>query len=243
MSANLTNQTTQQSPVLELKAGSFTLPLLRLFGTDMDAVAAELSTTLGNAPQVILNTPIVIDLEALSSKDASVEFPLLVGLLRGYGMIPVGVYGGTKAQNIAAQTMELPILSDAITNKSHAKQSTAKKTTQATSTTTKIITHQVRSGQRVYAPGGNLVILSNVSSGGEVMADGDIHVYGALRGRAFAGIKKNTGARIFCQSLHAELVSVAGRYRLCENLATEFIGKQVQIYLKHKALKIEPFSN
>jgi septum site-determining protein MinC len=97
----------------------------------------------------------------------------------------------------------------------------------------------VRSGQRVYAAGGDLSIIAAVSSGAELMADGNIHVYGPLRGRALAGMKGNTAARIFCQDLQAELVSVAGHYRVSENIPRELRGVPVQIYLDQKILRIE----
>ena len=94
-------------------------------------------------------------------------------------------------------------------------------------------------GQRVYASGGDLVVLAQVSSGAEVMADGHIHVYAPLRGRALAGVKGNQEARIFCHNLQAELVSVAGHYRVSENIPPELKGMPVQIYLDHDVLRIE----
>jgi septum site-determining protein MinC len=102
-----------------------------------------------------------------------------------------------------------------------------------------LVTRPVRSGQRVYAAGGDLSIIASVSSGAELMADGNIHVYGPLRGRALAGMKGNTDARIFCQDLQAELVSVAGHYRVSENIPSELRGVPVQIYLDQKILRIE----
>lgn len=103
----------------------------------------------------------------------------------------------------------------------------------------RMITRPVRSGQRVYAPVGDLVILSQVSSGAEVLAAGNIHVYGALRGRALAGVKGNRECRIFCHDLQAELVSVAGNYRISEHIEDSKRGKPVQIYLKDDALIID----
>jgi septum site-determining protein MinC len=97
----------------------------------------------------------------------------------------------------------------------------------------------VRSGQRIYAAGGDLSVVAAVSSGAELMADGNVHVYGPLRGRALAGMKGNTEARIFCQDLQAELVSIAGHYRISENIPPELRGMPVQIYLDQKILRIE----
>ncbi len=102
-----------EHPILELKAAAFTLPVIRLFGVDMDAVETELAPKVLQAPGFFRNTPVVIDLTALSDFDADVGFPQLVGLLRGMGMMPVGVRGGSPAQHEAAQAMELAILGDA----------------------------------------------------------------------------------------------------------------------------------
>lgn len=244
MSAGFSKESVQPTPAVELKAGAFTLPLLRLLGTDMDAVATELSAKAEQTPQFFHDTPVVIDLKSLPQPDASVEFPILVGLLRGYGMIPVGVWGGTKSQNAAAQGMELAILPDALVIKRPSAQSEGSKVPQqpTTAMVTKCVTRPVRSGQRVYAPGGDLVVLSHVSSGGEVMADGNLHVYGTLRGRAMAGVKGNEQAHIFCQAFQPELVAIAKRYRISDQFDIGLIGKATHIYLKDRKLRMEAFS-
>ena len=95
--------------------------------------------------------------------------------------------------------------------------------------TTKLITHPVRSGQQIYAAGGDLVVLSSVSPGAEVLADGNIHVYGTLRGRALAGVKGNRSARIFCQRLEAELISIAGHYKISEDLRNSHWQKALRL--------------
>jgi len=97
----------------------------------------------------------------------------------------------------------------------------------------------VRSGQRVYAVGGDLSIIAPVSSGAELMADGNIHVYGPLRGRALAGMSGNLEARIFCHDLQAELISIAGHYRVSEGIPNELRGVPVQVFLEQKILRIE----
>ena len=246
--------------VFELKAAGFTLPILRLLEADIEAVAAELGARVEQAPEFFRNTPVVIDLSAFPDGGGEVEFPLLVGLLRGYGMIPFGVRGGNKAQNEAAEAMELAILGEHETRSTRAERVAAPEepapvVPAAVAPTVQeapaapprsgagaaftLVTRPVRSGQRVYAAGGDLSIIAAVSSGAELMADGNIHVYGPLRGRALAGMKGNTDARIFCQDLQAELVSVAGHYRVSENIPRELRGVPVQIYLDQKILRIE----
>ena len=104
-----------------------------------------------------------------------------------------------------------------------------------------VITEPVRSGRQVYAPHGDLVVMAPVSAGGEVLAAGNIHVYGPLRGRALAGLGGDTGARIFCTSLEAEMVSVAGLYRLNETIDPSVFKKPAHIYLNNGYLCLDPF--
>jgi septum site-determining protein MinC len=209
------------------------------------------------APDFFRNTPVVLDLSGLSADSGDVQFPLLVGLLRGYGMIPVGVRGGDSDQNKAAEAMELAILGDAFVrrpkaaaaravSKSEPGPSKPRPETQnlhesktVTGAAFTLVARPVRSGQRLYAAGGDLSVVAPVSSGAELMADGNIHVYGPLRGRAMAGLKGDAEARIFCQDLQAELVSVAGHYRISENIPSALKGVPVQIFLDKEVLRIE----
>jgi septum site-determining protein MinC len=103
----------------------------------------------------------------------------------------------------------------------------------------KIVTQPVRSGQQVVSLEGDIVILSSVSPGAEVLAQRHIHVYGALRGRALAGVNGDVEARIFCQHLDAELISIAGHYQINESLHDDLRGKPAQIYLQEDVLKVE----
>ena len=96
----------------------------------------------------------------------------------------------------------------------------------------------VRSGQQLYAEHRDLTVLSTVGAGAEVIADGSIHIYGPLRGRALAGAQGNTDARIFCREFHAELVAIAGHYKVIEEVPKELRGKAVQIWLDQEELKI-----
>ena len=105
---------------------------------------------------------------------------------------------------------------------------------------TRIVTEPVRSGTQIYARGGDLIVTAAVSAGAEVMADGNIHVYGRLRGRALAGAAGDTAARIFCTRLEAELVSIAGRYLVSEQLPAEYQGGPAQIALVDDASDHHP---
>lgn len=264
MAVNSPNKVADASQGFELKAASFTLPIIRLVDSDIDAVAVRLGAKVEQAPDFFHNTPVVIDLSGFPSDAGTVGLPLLVGLLRGYGMIPFGVRGGNQEQNAAAEALELAILRDSYVRagKSAAKAnphesdagteleaeplqprsagiSKGEPPTRRASTGSMVVARPVRSGQRVYAAGGDLSIVAAVSSGAELMADGNIHVYGPLRGRALAGMSGNLEARIFCQDLQAELVSIAGHYRVSENIPAEMRGFPVQIFLDQKILRIE----
>jgi septum site-determining protein MinC len=197
----------------------------------------------------------VIELGALPQDSATVAFPQLVGMLRGLGMIPVGVRGGSAKQNQAARAMELAVLGDS-TRAARAAESTTDRSEPAKappsadappeppaaqgSLGSLLVDRPVRSGQRIYAAGGDLTVVGPVSSGAELMADGNIHVYGPLRGRVIAGLQGELGARIFCRDLQAELVSVAGHYRVSENIPPDLKGRSVQVFLDHEVLRIEP---
>ncbi len=103
-----------------------------------------------------------------------------------------------------------------------------------------LITRPIRSGQTVVAEHGDLTIIGPVSSGAELIASGNIHIYGSMRGRAMAGAHGDTSARIFCQSLHAELLAIAGLYRTSDNMGDAALGTQVQVFLRDEQLQIEP---
>ncbi|WPL11066.1 MULTISPECIES: septum site-determining protein MinC [Thiorhodovibrio] len=260
------NNATQS--VLDIKAASFSLPVIRLLRLDMESFADEIRAKVEQAPDFFLHAPVVIDLGGLDDPAAEVNFPRLVGLLRGYGMLPIGLRGGSAEQQDAARAMELVLMSDGGRRRVHetarngdSEVADAVKQAESLQTGDKaprgevpqngngigievgstLIDRPVRSGQKVYAAGGDLTVTAAVNSGAELMADGNIHIYGPLRGRVFAGIRGNTKARIFCQDLQAELVAVAGHYRVSENIPLNLKNARVQIYLDEETLRIEPF--
>lgn len=157
--------------------------------------------------------------------------------------MPIGIRGGNPQQNKIAHELCLPVYSN---NARNTEVTERQKITPATSINeksagqppTKLITHPVRSGQRVYTQG-DLVVLAQVSAGAEIIAEGNIHVYGTLRGRALAGVQGNMEARIFCSILQAELVSIAGNYKISEDLDKTVYNKPVHIYLSNHTLVIK----
>jgi septum site-determining protein MinC len=238
MNSNLSSPATQDD-VFELKSGHFTLPNLRLLNTDLEAMDEQLLARVQQAPGFFRHTPVVIDLSQLEDPRAELDFALLVGLMRGYGLVPVAVQGGTPQQQEKAEFLELAILSNNKPKKSSGGTQSNRPPSAPKSSLAKLVNRPIRSGQRVYAGGRDLIVLAPVSSGAEVIADGNIHIYGTLRGRALAGVRGNREARIFCLKHQAELVAIAGQYRVSEQLEASHADAPTQIYLAEKKLLIE----
>lgn len=208
-----------------MKAGQFTLPTLVVRDSDVTALDGFLHEQVSRLPAFFEQAPVAIDLSGLVERGAFDGFPMIVGMLRGHGMIPVGVRGASEAQKAQAIALELAILP------AGRKSPVSSKSPPANPVRPMVIDKPVRSGQRIYARDADLILLEGVGSGAEVMADGHIHAYGVLRGRAMAGVGGDVEASIFCRELAAELVSVAGRYRVSENLEPEHLGCAVRIRL------------
>lgn len=234
----------------QLKGGLYPLTALQLLETDLAIFETQLTTKIQQAPKFFLNAPIVIDLQKVNQAESSVDFVQLLAILRLKKLIPVGVKGGHPEQQAAALKAGLPILpedSRDLIKPENTPKETAPVTTATTATTTeptanntKMILEPVRSGQQIYARGGDLIVLAPVSHGAELLADGHIHIYGPLRGRALAGVTGDESARIFCQSLEAELISIAGEYKISEDIDQSFWRLGVEISLQAGRLHIRP---
>lgn len=223
----------EDNPPFELKGSLFTLTVLHLFHPDRTAIERHLAEKIKQAPGFFSNTPVVIDLDGLVNATDGVDFSGLYQLLRENGMVPVGIRNGTAELQEIARQAGLPVLPESRTT------GAARKSERVAPVRSRIFNHPVRSGQQIYAPDGDLIVLGTVSAGAEVIADGNIHIYGTLRGRALAGVKGDVEPRIFCQSLEAELVSIAGRYRISEQIDPADRGKAMQIHLLEDRLIIE----
>lgn len=220
---------------IELRSGSVTVPVLRLLAMDIDAVAEQLAQKIDQAPEFFRNAPLLLELNGAAGE---LDFPALLSKLRALGVQPIGVRGGSDDLYALARASGLTVLGEV--RSEPPPEPAREQAVQYVDMHSRLVTQPVRSGQRVYAQGGDLIVLATVSVGAELIADGNIHVYGSLRGRALAGVKGDTECRIFCTDFQAELVSVAGNYRLSESLDDDVRGKSVQIYLKGDSLKIEP---
>ena len=232
----------------QLKGSLFTLTVLQLIDCDTQLFNQELAQIVKQAPQFFQHAPIVIDLQLLSKTSAPVNYVTITSDLRKHGLIPIGIRGGTPDQQEAALAAELAVfalsktttIKNNDTDKNNAYKSAKIKPRHKEALQTKLITKPIRSGQQIYAKDNDLIVLSQVSPGAELLADGNIHVYGTLHGRALAGISGDQSARIFCQHLDAELVSIAGHYIVSEALLQQSEYSNHQIYLQEDKLHIKP---
>jgi septum site-determining protein MinC len=254
---NVTNNNSNDSAI-EIKGSVFTLPVLKICTTDTQQIEQSLKTHLAQSLSFFKNAPIVVDLERTQGLKPDMDFPGLIKILRQQQLVPVAVQKGRLEQHLEAEKAGLAILtgqasskaknetSDSISETESAQQEPANTDSAGTANnpqimSTKMVTQPIRSGQRIYARGGDLIVLAAVNAGAEVMADGNIHIYAPLRGRALAGVKGDSEARIFCHCMEAELIAIAGAYRVFEDtVPSDIYQKAVQIRLRGEQLDIVP---
>lgn len=239
------------SAAFEFKSSVVTVPVLNLFSPDINAITLQLREKIKQAPEFFKNSPILIDLQAMHEEELNLA--LLVDAIRNAGILPIGIRGGTQDQKQTAKDLLLPIMS--VQNRTaglNVQTSTKKETKLAAPPPAPtpaeknepavientLIDQPIRSGQRIYVKG-DLTVTAQVSAGAEIMAEGSIHVYGTLRGRALAGVQGDESACIFCSDLQAELVSIAGNYRVSDDIEDSVRSTPVQIYLNKQALLIK----
>lgn len=248
----------------ELKIGQVGIANLRIRTLDVAQLTEEMRERVQRAPKLFGRAAVIVDFGGLAkTPDLATARALLEGL-GAAGVLPVALAYGTSENDALAQALGLPLLSkfraqyesleaastspdSPVANVKRAgiaaeaaptKAGIAKVTATATSAPGLIQTSPVRSGQQVYAENRDLTVLTAVGAGAEVIADGSIHIYGALRGRALAGAQGNESARIFCREFQAELVAIAGHYKVLEDIPKELRGKAVQIWLDNEQLNI-----
>lgn len=235
----------------ELKGELFTLTVFHLRSIDLKQVEVDLTERLAANPQFFKQIPVIVDLSAIGAGN-NLDLNWLKNLLLSKEIIPVALRGVTEEMQARAIKADWAILPEGMAKGAPAKESEEQASSAKESMPpqeevatehlkSSLVKTQVRSGQQVHIEEGDLIIINSVNVGAELLADGNIHVYGALRGRALAGIHGNEDARIFCQSLEAELISIAGRYQMLEEIPEELHGQAVQIYLENDELKIEQF--
>ncbi|MFL1461243.1 septum site-determining protein MinC [Roseococcus sp. DSY-14] len=236
-----------------LRAGTYSLLTLRLVSPRAEDVLPALGEQFRKAPGFLRFAPIAIGLDEVEGQQ--VDFAALVDGLRALEIIPVGVTGGGQALRADAAAAGLPLLRAAGGGGEVAPMGAAGGVAVAVAPVvpvaapapprpaaakTMLVTQAVRAGQRIYAQGADLVVMGAVNAGAEVLADGNIHVYGALRGRAVAGAQEDAEARIFATHFDPELVAIAGFYAVREGFQDTDIGRAVAVRLDGEQLRFDP---
>ncbi|MDX1676300.1 septum site-determining protein MinC [Arsukibacterium sp.] len=235
---------------LELKGSLFPMSVLHCADLSVATLQKLLSAKLAQAPAFFLQAPIVLN---LSDASDTPDFTALKSLFTELKLVLVGVTAANAEQKAAAHAAGLAVLqagkAGTKTREPAATQATAASAVTATAADTapaavtvtmdsKVVEQTVRSGQQIYAKGTDLIVKGAVGAGAEVIADGNIHIYGSLRGKAIAGASGDTSKRIYCYNLQAELVSIAGNYWLSDSLQGKFWGKSACIKMQDDSLLI-----
>lgn len=219
-----------------LKADMVALTVMQLQTTELAEIAAELKATIARAPKFFDKAPLLIDVREINANALNLKD--FLALFSEHGVVPIGVRGLNEQQQAAADELGIACLQSPSPVESRPTE--VKKEAPELKRTARVITKAVRSGTKVYAKDQDLIVIGPVNVGAECIADGNIHVYGPLRGRALAGATGNTDARIFCHALEAELIAIAGHYLVRENLEVpDQHAGMLQVYLKDNKLSIE----
>ena len=248
----------------ELKIGQVGIANLRIRTLDVERLTREMHDRVARAPKLFGRAAVILDFGGLSQiPDAATAQALLDGL-RSAGVLPVALAYGTTETERLSQQLGLPLLAKfraqyeraelemaaapppvpapapepARRPRAVAQAAPAVPATAAAPAPGRMQTSNVRSGQQLYAENCDLTVMATVGAGAEVIADGSIHIYGTLRGRALAGAQGNTTARIFCRDFHAELVAIAGHYKVLDDVPDNLRGKAVQVWLEQDQIKI-----
>jgi septum site-determining protein MinC len=248
-------------PVADIKFGQVGIANLRLKRLDPDELSRDLAEKVRNAPNLFQHAPVVLDLSHLKALPDLETVRDLFARIKEAGMAPVGLSYGTTENEQIARSLDVPLFAkfraaferddksepvvEAPKPRERRREPEPAPTPQAAPQSEGAavigLVHDkpVRSGQQVYARGRDLILTKLVANGAEVIADGSIHVYGALRGRALAGAQGDASARIYCHEFHAELVSIAGQYRVFETMPDELKGQRVQAWLDGDKLMVQ----
>ena len=247
----------------ELKFGQVGIANLRIRTLDVAQLAAEMRERVERAPKLFARAAVILDFGGLMQLPDAATANALVAALESAGVHPVALAYGTPENDALAERLGLPVLAKFRSQYERAGETPAAEPRAAERAAAPpareptptpaapapeaepglVHALPVRSGQQVFAANRDLTVLAPIGAGAEVVADGSIHVYGALRGRALAGASGFTGARIFCREFHAELVAIAGQYKVLDDVPKALHGKAVQIWLDNNdILQIQPLA-
>ena len=247
----------------ELKIGQVGIANLRIRTLDVERLVQEMRERVTRAPKLFGRAAVILDFGGLSQVPDVATAQALVDGLRSAGVLPVALAYGTSAVDLLSQQLGLPLLAKFRAQYERAEAEppppppapeprraaraepkpapaapTARIAGAAAPQPGRMQLGNVRSGQQLYAENCDLTVMATVGAGAEVIADGSIHIYGTLRGRALAGAQGNTTARIFCRDFHAELVAIAGHYKVLDDVPDNLRGKAVQVWLEQDQVKI-----
>ena len=229
------------SPI-DLKGSNFTLSVLHLNNEDPQIIEQAVREKVSQAPAFFQNAPVVLNVSQISS---GANLKIICRAVTDAGLRIVGISGcQDEKMRRAATRSGLPLLNEGKSARVAEPEAPEPETPAASSAAdsscrkTRLINVPVRSGQRIYAPNSDLIVTANVSAGAELIADGNIHICGLMRGRELAGAAGDTESQIFCTHLHAELISIAGQYWLSDQIPGEFAGKAAKLSLVNNELTI-----
>ncbi len=240
----------------ELKIGQVGIANLRIRTLDVARLSQEMRERVARAPKLFGRAAVILDFGGLSQVPDRATAQELVNGLRDAGVLPVALAYGSNDTEALSEQLGLPLLAKFRAQYERTEAEPAPPPPPARKRAAepapppaaapagavpqpgRMQLTTVRSGQQLYAENCDLTVLSTVGAGAEVIADGSIHIYGTLRGRALAGAQGNEGARIFCRDFHAELVAIAGRYKVLDDIPDNLRGKAVQIWLEQDQIMI-----
>ncbi|MBF0471970.1 MAG: septum site-determining protein MinC [Gammaproteobacteria bacterium] len=222
---------------IELKGGMLMALTMQVFSCDLDAIEEGLQEKIAEGRDFFQNALIVIDFTKLSG--FLPELPPLLQIIRSNGMSPIGYRCENPEHLLLLEEIDLPLIPS---SRKEGREIDGKGG-KANWLPALLHTQPVRSGQQIYAQRRDLILTAQASNGSELIADGSIHVYGALRGRALCGVSGNSEARIFCNKFDAELISIAGTYRLVDESLQHLINQAVEIRLMEDKIEIIPIDS
>ena len=224
--------------VIEVKGEMSVLNVLHLYSANLADIEATLRQQRDRLPQAFEQSPLIVDCQKLDDNYLELDLIQLKQLLLDLKFITVGLRHWPEAQQTQALDANWALLRQHKSAPVIETKPTRRKNT--TISDIEIVEKPLRSGQQIYHPQGDVVLFQHTSAGSEILAGGSVHVYGSLRGRVLAGINGDTQARIFCQKLNAELVAIAGHYRLLDDIETDLKGQPAMVWLEGERLRISP---
>ncbi|MDO8206557.1 MAG: septum site-determining protein MinC [Gallionella sp.] len=261
---------TREEPAFKIKTGNLSVLQLHILTTDLAQIKQQLALRLAQTPDFFASTPIVLELSAIAQSGTGLDFTELVSFMLNHGMCAAGVVGGSAEQREDAIQAGLGLFPDVLARSPMRSAtddalavtgiyaalapvqpdlpgleaaSADKEPAAPLLRPTMVIDKPVRTGQRIYAEGANLVVLAIVNAGAELIADGDIHVYAPMRGKAIAGAQGNEAACIFVHGMEAELLSIAGCFKVFEDGIPESVrAKPARVHLDGSRLVIQPLN-